>query len=72
MSVRWDDIANEWLASHAPEASQASKQSLRTLLAGIRSAAHKEAVTEASALDADVAEQLGILLARRRTEVLPR
>jgi hypothetical protein len=68
MSVRWDDIAKEWLAAHAPEASQASKQSLRTLLAGIRAAAHKEAVAEAAALDADVAEQLGILLSRRRTK----
>ena len=72
MSVRWNDIASEWLAAHAAGASQASRESLRALLSSVRTASHREAVLEASALDADVSEQLSVLLARRREEGLPR
>lgn len=72
MAVRWEDVANEWLDSHARDVSPASRESLRKLLACVRAASHKEAVAETLVLDADVAEQLSILLERRRSEGLPR
>ena len=62
MSVRWDAVANEWIDTHARGASPATRESLRLLFVAVRAGAHKEAVTEAAALDAEVAEQLAAIL----------
>lgn len=67
MTVRWEAIAEEWINVHARGASPASRESLQKLLAAVRAGAHHEAVSEALALDAAVAEKLNELLAARRT-----
>ena len=67
MGVRWDAVADDWLAAHHPTASAVSRQALRALLSAARAAGHKEAVREAETLDAEIAGKLAELLAESRS-----